>query len=94
MTRYIDADELDSVVLRMNEEGAQITRGEYKLINSVIYEFHTIDAEPVRHGHWIKEFENEDGRNLRCSECRMVFFVGKGRDGNYCPECGARMDEK
>jgi uncharacterized paraquat-inducible protein A len=51
-----------------------------------------IKADPVRHGHWIKEFENEDGRNLRCSECRMVFYVGKGRDGNYCPECGARMD--
>jgi uncharacterized paraquat-inducible protein A len=53
-----------------------------------------IKADPVRHGHWIKEFENEDGRNLRCSECRMVFYVGKGRDGNYCPNCGARMDEE
>ena len=53
-----------------------------------------IKADHVRHGRWIKEFENEDGRNLRCSECRMVFNVGKGRDGNYCPNCGCRMDEE
>lgn len=51
-----------------------------------------IDAVPVRHGKWLLEWENEDTRMLRCSECRMVFNVGKGRDGNYCPNCGARMD--
>ena len=56
------------------------------------FEESTIDVVvPVRHGHWIKEFENEDGRSLRCSECRMVFYVGKGRDGYYCPNCGAKM---
>lgn len=55
------------------------------------FEESTIDVVvPVRHGHWITEFENEDGRNLRCSECRMVFFVGKGRDGNFCPNCGSK----
>jgi hypothetical protein len=54
----------------------------------------TIDAVPVRHGHWIVEWETEDTRMLRCSKCRMVFNVGKGRDGNYCPNCGCRMDEE
>lgn len=53
----------------------------------------TVDAVPVRHGHWIVEWETDDTRMLRCSECRMVFNVGKGRDGNWCPECGARMDK-
>lgn len=57
-----------------------------------LMEMPTVDAVPVRHGHWIMEFENEDGRDLRCSECRMKFYVGKGRDGNYCPNCGAKMD--
>ena len=52
--RPIDADALDSVVLRMNDEGAQITRGEYKLIDSVIFEFPTIDAVPV----------------IRCKDCK------------------------
>ena len=49
-------------------------------------------VDPVRHGKWKLEWETEDTRMLRCSECRMVFNVGKGRDGNYCPNCGARMD--
>lgn len=54
----------------------------------------TVEAEPIRHGHWIVEFENDNGRDLRCSECRTKFYVGKGRDGNYCPNCGAKMDEE
>lgn len=53
----------------------------------------TVDAVPVRHGRWIVEYEVKDGRSMRCSECQMVFWVGSGRDGNYCPNCGARMDE-
>lgn len=52
----------------------------------------TIDAVPVRHGKWVFEWETKDTRMLRCSECRMVFNVGKGRDGKYCPNCGAKMD--
>ena len=54
---------------------------------------HIIDFEPVRHGHWEVWFENEETRQVKCSECRMMFTVGKGRDGNYCPNCGAKMDE-
>lgn len=55
MPRLIDADALDSVVLRMNtKENAQITRGEYKLIDSVIFEFPTIDALQV----------------IRCKDCK------------------------
>jgi uncharacterized paraquat-inducible protein A len=53
----------------------------------------TIDAVPVRHGKWIKWFEDADGQWMRCSECQMMFYVGKGRDGNYCPNCGSRMDK-
>ena len=53
----------------------------------------SVDAEPVRHGKWIKWFEDADGQWMRCSECQMMFYVGKGRDGNYCPNCGSRMDK-
>ena len=53
-----------------------------------------VDAEPVRHGNWIIEYEVKDGRSMRCSECQMVFWVGSGRDGNYCPNCGAKMGEE
>lgn len=46
----------------------------------------TIEAEPVRYGHWIQR------RNLEyyCSNCgreeRHIF------QKNYCPRCGVKMD--
>ena len=88
MTRLINIE--DAALLKTVADGGLSAKALWRRINAQP----TIDAVPVRHGKWIKEFENEDGRNLRCSECRMVFYVGKGRDGNYCPNCGARMDEE
>lgn len=43
----------------------------------------TVDAEPIRHGHWIVD---EDG-NIECSECGH-----HGVGDNYCERCGAKMD--
>ncbi len=90
--RLIDADALKEYFKTIRKYHV----GKYSewYLADVLEQQPTIDAVPVKHGHWIEEFENEDGRNLRCSECRMVFYVGKGRDGNYCPNCGARMDEE
>ena len=52
-------------------------------------------AEPERKkGKWMLYYNIEQGRALRCSECKMVFWVGDGREGNFCPNCGAKMDEK
>jgi hypothetical protein len=42
-----------------------------------------IEAEPVRHGKWIDE---------NCSICGQYVYHGDAR--NYCPNCGARMEEK
>lgn len=57
----------------------------------------TIDAEPVRHGHWIKE---TDG-GTRCSCCKQTVKEDSTgvavpvdlSDMPYCPKCGAIMDE-
>ena len=59
------------------------------------------DVEPVRHAHWeIQEYEF-----LTCSDCGESYYTGcdctseakeKLEDGdcyNYCPYCGAKMDE-
>ena len=48
----------------------------------------TVDAEPVRHGKWI-EYPIADGMN-QCSACGVLRFG----ESNYCPNCGARMDEE
>lgn len=51
----------------------------------------TIDAEPVRHGHWIGKPIAGYG-TVRCSACGNVFSENNGK-WNYCPDCGAKMDE-
>ena len=53
----------------------------------------TIDAEPVRHGKWV--FNPSDAFEAmfakpKCSECGFESADG----GNYCPNCGCRMDEE
>lgn len=55
------------------------------------------DAVPVVHGRWIhSRYEDcsEQFELVKCSRCSheayaMAFYV---RGGNYCPNCGARMD--
>ena len=55
------------------------------------------DVAPVRHGKWVhSRYENcsEQFEMVKCSCCgreayAMAFYV---RGGNYCPNCGAKMD--
>lgn len=55
----------------------------------------TIDAKPVRHGYW--KASHDYPFYYTCSECENCFideawtYNGKW---NYCPNCGAKMDEK
>ncbi len=51
----------------------------------------TVDAVTVKHGKW--RFVNcATGFRCQCSEC--LHWVDAGTDRNYCPNCGARMDEE
>ena len=53
----------------------------------------TIDAEPIRYGEWIGKPMIGGYSRMRCSVCDNVFLENKGK-WNYCPYCGARMDEE
>lgn len=50
---------------------------------------------PVRHGRWIKENSRKKSYLWICSNCRKIAYFC-GRDGKcayqYCPNCGAIMD--
>lgn len=55
----------------------------------------TIDAEPVKHGRWIKN-EAESALHVEpiydCSACHNWQAWGNYECTPYCPNCGAIMD--
>lgn len=50
-----------------------------------------VDAVPVRHGKWVYHDDDVMPWNS-CSLCGCSAFDLHG--ANYCPNCGARMDEE
>ena len=44
MPRYIDADYLDELITQLIKEGRNITRNDYKMIDSILFEFPTADV--------------------------------------------------
>lgn len=90
--RAIDADALDEVVLNLNaNRNFGITRSEYKLIDSVLFEFPTIEER--KKGKWLTSDDMyETGI---CSCCRYdtqepVSYVIT--NFKHCPNCGAKME--
>lgn len=57
---------------------------------SLLREAPTVEAEPIRHGHWIRK-----GLRWYCSACGNGAFKTDFVFGaRYCPICGAKMDER
>lgn len=98
MARLIDADAVEPALAKWIEDG-----NDYRLRQEVIDDIPTIDAEPVRHGRWVKD----DLYNTVCSVCgeRIPCVEEYDTDddcgGTYdveidetprCPICGAKMD--
>lgn len=50
-----------------------------------------IEAKPVVHGHWETNSDRPD--SLICSVCNCGFDMWKHDSHNFCPNCGAKMDE-
>ena len=99
MTRLIDANALKESI---DEHTYLVTHGfnetEYGCtqygIHQIIDDAPTIDAEPVRHGKWIKADSQQYFRKhypcFTCSECG--YRKDSQKKWNYCPNCGCRMD--
>ena len=88
MARLTDADEFvrnfSTWMNRQDEEhgDSNFVLG-IKLMLEELQNAPTVDAEPVKHGHW------EDCSNgWMCSVC----FRDVSKDYEYCPNCGAKMD--
>lgn len=90
MSRYIDADlilpEMESK-LDMQELYLPAHFQEF-----IVDEIPTADVSPVRHGYWVKE-KRDVLIHWHCSACKECFYLDEP-NAEYCPHCGAKMDEK
>ena len=99
--RLIDADALVSALNngRLKEQTGRavpFNAGVAFALTMVEYA-QTIDAVPVRHGHW--QITDAYPHNVYCSECHKKCAQthwAVWEDGSlprrFCPNCGARMD--
>lgn len=101
MLRLVDVDEI-----KKREKDVVLANGaKHRCFDTtMLYELPTVDAEPVRHGHWIGVSQTNmtileklffPSRVFKCSVCgNYLDFDGVnfGRgSANYCPNCGAKM---
>ena len=54
-------------------------------------QFPAADVATVRHGRWETNSDRPD--SLICSVCNCGFDMWKHDPHNYCPNCGAKMEE-
>ena len=90
--RLIDADAIfkDELILVVPQEHYPIA----KYIVEKIKNTPTVDAEPVKHGRWTIHFDDiwPEESTMECSFCHEEQGMGM-LDTNFCPNCGAKMDE-
>ena len=98
MSKYIDAEDITSTIRKVRTKFAidsvfgenlredAAVAGAFEAVAQVIDILPAADVQEVRHGRWI-----DDETAYICSVC----FHGSpsGAKWNYCPNCGAKMDE-
>ena len=68
-------------------EADAVTMQGVKIIN----QFPAVDTVEVRHGYWVPAMHIGDCC-YSCSECQFLRDAYLLDIGNYCPNCGARME--
>lgn len=95
--RLIDADAFFEELEKLKRFADNEFAGAITLTQVRIAIRPTVDAEPVRHGHWITNEWFDGDEYYSCSACGCDWFCTEETphvsNMKYCPECGAKMDE-
>ena len=75
-----------------NDESEGTLIEAYSAIDDLM-EIPSADVAPVRHGRWIEQEKYTFGVMYDCSICGDR-ILDNGHSWNYCPNCGAKMDEE
>lgn len=61
-------------------------------VAAVLRELPAADAAPVRRGRWTRTYRS--GMPVKTGWVSSCCDMWAGRQSDYCPSCGARMDEE
>lgn len=104
-TRLIDANALkvnfdDLMVFGVvDTDGRTTPMVSHRDVAELIEWMPTVDAVPVKRGHWKTTEATVDSGMTTCSYCHKEFYIDDlvevgNEDGycEFCPNCGAKMD--
>lgn len=97
--RLIDADKIGLTDFEIIQCDGDYKRGLALLIEK-LNNAPTIEAEPIKHGHWVLVSNSEPYNEYVCSVCgtKALGFIGGSEmwyclfKPHFCPNCGAKMD--
>lgn len=96
MTRLIDADafrrEIDTYPPfdKETQDSSAMANLAKESLLVALNNMTTIDAEPVKHGKWVRI---SPAKIYECSECGQTILTGDIECYKFCHGCGARMNE-
>lgn len=99
--KYIDAEQLEKEgyelihIVAHHNDGEELCWTEVEYIKPTEYQ-HAADVVEVRHGRW--EWNNEEELFYSCSNCGYKAYGNTleivSGVYNYCPNCGASMEDE
>lgn len=97
--RPIDANALGNYKIEISKEIMECNpdiKETFAIFGAAIDRQPTLDYEPVVHAHWFLEREpNGSPYCFHCSNCDSdSHYIGIKTAYDFCPNCGAKMDEE
>lgn len=98
MAKYIDRQELEKVLTIEAVNGKDRDRRIWAKAICLLHDMPSADVAPV-HGRWeVSTDEWFETDVYTCSKCRESYVLVEGTPKenlwHYCPNCGAKMDER
>ena len=90
--KLINAHDLWSDIMMLPHNGDMISSED---VEQAIKEAIAVEAREVVHGQWVRtEIDLGDGIKTHRFVCSVCEYMKNTLTGNYCPNCGAKMDLK